>query len=283
MGYVAYKYPFNTMDEKPTIYLQIFRILLLLSVIAGAYMVYSSTKDTDEIKLGQKDLLISQQKVEVGQKDLQIAQLTLNINQKSMNDRISYLTGLNDSQKVALNKLKLNDSASSLSLSLQMGAIKKSNDSLRKKEIDPLLDITPENYPIIKSSYHGRPNAFLFGISEVIETAVATNLDIKAGLLSIVGNDTLYEMLNFGGQKSDVIHYDKGAWYSTTLNLKSVLFLTRKVYFCLKTNYTNRDGTIQKPLIKIFGITNKLDQRFLPIYDITYDKILNFLTLRKYF
>src|SRR5665647_1523066 len=116
MGYVAYKYPFNTMDEKPTIYLQIFRILLSLAVLAGAYMVYSSTKDTNEIKLAQKDLLISQQKVEVGQKDLQIAQLNLNINQANTNDKIVYLTRLNDSQRVALNKLRSNDSISSSSL-----------------------------------------------------------------------------------------------------------------------------------------------------------------------
>lgn len=167
MGYVAYKYPFNTMDAKPTIYLQIFRVLLLFAVIAGAYMVYSSTKDTDEIKLRQKDLLISQQKVAVSQKELQITQLNMNINQTNMNDKISYLSRLNDSQRVVLNNLRSNDSTSSLSLSLQIGNLKKSNDSLRSKEIDPLLDITPENYPIIKSSWHGVPNILVCVISEV--------------------------------------------------------------------------------------------------------------------
>ena len=283
MGYFAYKYPFNTMDQKPTIYLQIFRILLLLAVLAGAYMVYNNATDTDQIKLAQKDLLISQQKVEVGQKDLQIAQLTLNINQANTDDKITYLTRLNDSQRMALNKLRSNDSISTSSLSFQMVRFKKSNDSLREKESNPLLDITPENYPIIKSSWHEMSNVLVFVISEVIEKSVAINLDIKSGLLSIQGNDSLYQVLHFSSQKSNVIYYDKGYASGVPLNIKSESFSTQKTYFCLEVNYTNRNGSIQKPLIKIFNITNQLDQRFIPIYDITYDKILSFIISKKYF
>lgn len=93
----------------------------------------------------------------------------------------------------------------------------------------------------------------------------------------------MYQLAGSIERKSDIVYYDKSVSQGFRLDIKSPFFVTHKIYFCLKTDYTNRDGTLQKPLIKIFNITNELDQRFLPIYDITYDKILGFLTSRKYF
>ena len=277
MAYIAYKYPFNADSDKMSMAAKVFGILAILGIIAGSYMIYSSSNDNTEIIKGQKDLQISQKDLGLAQKDVQISQLKLDLNQRSLSDSISGLKKIINNQQDFLDTIESNAGLSSHQLQIKLDILKKSNDTLIGKETDPLLDILPENNPILKSSWQNSPNMLVVLIDEVINDAVATNLSWK-GVIIVLRNGTLINASEIppDSAKSDIIHFNKGYVLGFSLNPQSGLWDNNKVYFCLKVNYTNKEGQSQKPLIKVYNITNEYDHRFPPIYGEDYDKILTY-------
>ncbi|MFN8253690.1 MAG: hypothetical protein U0V75_17595 [Ferruginibacter sp.] len=246
-------------------------ILITIGIATFFCSIWSSWNSSDvsnKLQESQDSLLVSQHRVESSQKDLQIEQLKNSIAQKVMSD----------SQNSLINKLYVDDSTNSLNFITRLDRLKKSRDSLiRVHNVKPVLDILPNNLPIIKREYYSNKDALLVIVSQVIPNTVATNEYAQFKFIGIKGHDLIDLGITPFNSKENVYHPQKDGVFAVGINMNKDDYKGFDLYLCLKVDYTDLEGEKQNPLVRIFPITLEYDKRFRPEFGITYDRLLAYL------
>lgn len=250
------------------------QLLIWIGIFTFGFSIWASwqnTKTSDRLQEASDSLLVNQQRVETGQKDLQIAQLKNSIAQKMMSD----------SQNAILERLYVDGSVNSKNFAIKLDKLKKYNDSLLALQQDPVLDILPGNFPILKKEWNGLKDVLVIVVNEIIDGAISANESFKINYIGIQGNN-IVELDSARYESGSNIHHTlKSIAIGLALNVNSLDFSQYNVFIHLRIDYTNLDGKKLKPLIRVFQITNEYDKGFKPVFDNNYKRVIDKINSRR--